>query len=121
MIRQILVLAALGLLINVTSVSAHHGLEGYNTRQLIVIEGKVVGFELMDPHSVLYVDVTNRDGSVTAWMIEGGSASGIINSGITVEFLRSEPEIAVEAYHSMDQLCTPKCRASGRDFDFQDN
>lgn len=105
-------------LIGTGSASAHHGLELFDTSQLIEIEGRVTGFRLMDPHSLLFVEMQNPDGTVTTWEIEGGSGSGIVRSGLTQEFLNSEPLVRVEAYQSRDGTCAPNCRASGRDFDF---
>ncbi|MCG8416221.1 MAG: DUF6152 family protein [Pseudomonadales bacterium] len=100
------------------SASAHHGLELFDTSQLIEIEGRVTGFRLMDPHSILFVEMRNSDGTVTTWEIEGGSGSGIVQSGLTQEFLNSEPLVRVEVYQSRDGECAPNCKASGRDFDF---
>lgn len=112
-------LALIGLvLISIGSAFAHHGLELFNTSQLIEIEGRVTGFRLMDPHSLLFVEVQNPDGTVTTWEIEGGSGSGIVRSGLTQEFLNTEPLVRVEAYQSLDSTCAPNCKASGRDFDF---
>ncbi len=76
-------------LAGISSATAHHGLDNYNTTQLIEFEGRVVDFRLMDPHSVLVVETKNSDGTISTWEVEGGSASGIINSGISQNFLRS--------------------------------
>ncbi len=115
--NKLLVFFALAL-IGTGSASAHHGLELFNTSQLIEIEGKVTGFRLADPHSLLFVEVQNLDGTVTTWEIEGGSGSGIVRSGLTQEYLNSEPSVRVELYQSRDGMCAPNCKASGREFDF---
>ena len=99
---------------------AHLGLEGYDTSASIELTGSVVGFELMDPHSLLFVDVANSDGTVTSWSVEGGSASGIVGSGISTEFLGSEPTVTILVFPSRDKTCAPLCKASGREFNFQD-
>ena len=106
-------------LLHVGPVAAHHGLEGYDTSKLIELKGKVVGMELMDPHSVLFVDVENEDGSVTSWVIEGGSAHGIVRAGLTPDSLNSGPTATILGYQSIDRNCTPKCKANGRDFTFE--
>ena len=99
--------------------NAHHGLAMYDTSRVVELKGKVVGFELMDPHSLLYVDVENADGSTTPWVIEGGTAHGIIGSGVTREMLASGPMVVVRAYRSADKRCLPRCRANGQDFSFE--
>ena len=106
-------------MLNVGPVVAHHGLEGYDTSKLIELKGKVVGMELMDPHSVLFVDVENEDGTVTSWVIEGGSAYGIVRAGLSRDSLDSEPTVTILGYQSIDRNCTPRCKANGRDFTFE--
>ena len=76
-----------------------------------------MGFELMDPHSLLYVDV-DKNGASIAWVIEGGKAHGIVTAGLTREYLNSRPEVVILAYQSKDGLCQPRCKAVGRDFKF---
>jgi hypothetical protein len=100
------------------SAVAHHGLGEYDQTRLIRLEGRVVGFELKDPHSLLFVDVENPDGSVTSWIIEGGAAQGVVEAGLSKEFLESGPRVRVTAYQSKEMSCEPKCVASGRSFDF---
>ena len=48
---------------------AHHGVDEYDIDAPVKLVGKVVGTELMDPHSLLYVNVKNEDGTVTPWLI----------------------------------------------------
>ena len=118
--RVLLLLSLLstGALLNPGRLAAHHGLDQYDTGAIIELRGRVVGFELLDPHSLLYVDVENADGSVTSWVVEGGSAHGITGSGITREMLAAGPKVSVRVYRSIDGRCEPRCRASGRDFAF---
>ncbi|MCB1669771.1 MAG: DUF6152 family protein [Gammaproteobacteria bacterium] len=106
-------------LIGSSVVYAHHGLESYDTGQLIEFEGKVVGFRLMDPHSILVVEVEASDGAKVVWEVEGGRAAGIVEAGLTREFLGSGPLVRVTGYQSKDALCAPNCRMAGQDFDFE--
>ena len=96
---------------------AHHGLQEYDTELFVEFTGTVVGFELMDPHSLLYVDVENADGTTTSWVVEGGGAHGIISAGLTREMLSSRPAVKILGYQSRDKKCQP-CRAAGREFEF---
>lgn len=108
-------------LTGISFASAHHGLDAYNTTQLIELKGRVVEFRLMDPHSILVVETENSDGTMFTWEIEGGAASGIINLGISQEFLRSGPIVHIKAFQTKDGACTPRCRAAGEDFNFERN
>ena len=103
------------------SASAHHGLDNYNTTQLIELKGRVVDFRLLDPHSILVVETENADGTRSTWEIEGGSGSGIVKAGISQEFLRSGPAVTIKAFQTKDGACTPRCRAAGEDFNFEPN
>lgn len=105
--------------LGVCGASAHHGLNLYNTDELIEIEGKVIEVRLMDPHSLLVVETRSGEGTTIQWEVEGGSASGIIGSGLTQEFLRSGPQVRIEGFQTRDGLCTPRCRVAGESFEFQ--
>ena len=62
---------------------AHHSFGGtYNVDQKITIKGKIVQVTLRSPHSFLYVEVENGDGSVERWTIEGAAASQFAQQGI---------------------------------------
>jgi len=98
--------------------TAHHGLNNYDQTSPVLIAGRVVDFELMDPHSVLKVEVTNEDGTTTIWSVEGGSAHGIAATGLTKEFLSGQPGVSIKAYPHKVIKCSETCSASGFDFDF---
>lgn len=101
------------------SIYAHHGLDAYDTRQTITLHGQVVGYKLQDPHSLLFVDVTNADGSITHWTVEGGSGSGIAKSGISRKKLDNHPKVIVHGYAGRNNTCQQDCIASGLDFIFE--
>ncbi len=116
---RLLLLVAICEIVAVNQSRAHHGLGEYDTSAVVEFTGQVVGFELVDPHSLLHVDVENADGSITRWTVEGGPAHGIIGSGVTRESLSFNPIVTVRGYQSKDKRCEPRCRANGRDFAFE--
>jgi len=91
----------------------------YNTEQRVEFSGKVIDFRLMDPHSILIVETVNDDGTSSTWEVEGGTASGIIGSGLSQEFLRSGPIVHIKGFQTKDGSCTPRCRAAGEGFEFE--
>lgn len=105
-------------LLNTSNLAAHPNGELYDLDSPIELNGKVVGFELKDPRSILFVDVTNKDGSVTSWAVEGGASRGVAEAGLSEEFLASEPNVMIKAFPSIDRLCKPKCKAAGESFEF---
>ena len=72
-----------GLLLACASLYAHHSLAGVYA---LGKEGKVTGafkaFRLVNPHSMLKLDVKNPDGSTTEWAITGGSVQALARLGI---------------------------------------
>ena len=62
------------LLAAAVSVSAHHSFSAeFDASKTVTLEGKVVMMEWVNPHSWLHIDVTNPDGTVERWKVEGGS------------------------------------------------
>ena len=53
---------------------AHHSFSAeFDGSKTVTLEGKVVMMEWVNPHSWLHIDVTNPDGTVERWKVEGGS------------------------------------------------
>jgi hypothetical protein len=53
-------------------------------------------------------------------MAEGGTPNTLLRRGINRGSLEIGTEIVVTGYQSKDRLCTPACRANGRDITFPD-
>jgi DNA/RNA endonuclease YhcR with UshA esterase domain len=72
MIRELRALAvASGMLLTAAPAVAHHGTSvNYDFSRTITIVGTVTEFRWRNPHSALFVDVTNEDGTVTSYAIE---------------------------------------------------
>jgi Family of unknown function (DUF6152) len=60
---------------------AHHGIANFDLNTDIELDGVVERVEFLNPHSWLYLDVTNDDGSVTAWRCELRGATVLRRSG----------------------------------------
>lgn len=62
--------------------SAHHSFAAtFKQDENNTVEGVITEFRFRNPHVIIYLDVTNDDGSVTNWMVEGSSATGWRQSG----------------------------------------
>jgi hypothetical protein len=80
--RQIARAATLVLLVAGTTAFGHHSFQAtFKSDETISVEGVVTDYRFKNPHVLLYVDVTNEDGSVTNWMSEGGSATSLRRRG----------------------------------------
>ena len=59
---------------------AHHGDAGRYIEEVVEITGVVVETQLINPHSILVLDVT-QDGKTVRWQAEMGGAQGLIRGG----------------------------------------
>ena len=83
---------------------AHHAFSAeFDANRPIKLKGTVTQWELVNPHSWLHIDVKNEDGTVTNWMIEGGSPNALLRLGVTKGSLPAGTEIVVEGYQAKDR------------------
>src|SRR5437588_12066140 len=52
---------------------AHHGDAGRYEDNLTILTGTVVDLQLVVPHSIIVLDVTDEDGKVVRWQAEMGA------------------------------------------------
>ena len=72
--------AVVGLLAFSGSVLAHHGDAGRYIEEIVEVTGVVVETQLINPHSILVIDVTT-DGKTVRWQAEMGGAQAFIRMG----------------------------------------
>jgi len=100
---------------------AHHAFAAeFDGNKPVNLRGKVTRVEWINPHTWIHIEVANADGGKAAWMVEGGTPNTLLRRGITRDSLPLGTEIVVRGYQTKDGLCTPKCRANGRDITFPD-
>jgi hypothetical protein len=96
---------------------AHHAFSAeFDSKKPVKLKGTVTKVEWINPHSWIHVDVKNADGSVTSWMVEGGSPNALLRRGVAKTTLQEGMEILVDGYQSKDGTN----RANGRDITFAD-
>jgi hypothetical protein len=62
---------------------AHHSFAMFDREQEIVMTGTVQRWAFNNPHSWLYINVKNDDGTETLWSFEGSAPPSLIQRGIT--------------------------------------
>ena len=75
------------------------------------MDATVTKVQLINPHSWIYVDVKQADGTVENWAIEAGSPNILMRRGITKDTLKVGQKIIIDGYQSKDG----SHRANGRD------
>jgi len=71
---------ALGLI--VTAADAHHSFTQFDRSTELVQTGTVVRWAFNSPHSWLYLNIKNEDGTETLWSFEGSAPPSLIPRGI---------------------------------------
>ena len=68
--------------------NAHHSFAASFTEDEIVREGVVNRYVFRNPHVLMYMSVTDEDGTQTEWMVEGSSATGLRNAGWSADTIQ---------------------------------
>jgi len=92
----ILLTIAGGLGLTAVPVFAHHGDAGRYEDNLTVLTGTVVDLQLVTPHSIIVLDVTDEDGKVVRWQAEMGARPAMIRDfGWTKDTLKPGDKITI--------------------------
>lgn len=96
---------------------AHHSFAAeFDASKVVHLEGTVVQFSWVNPHSWIYMDVKKPDGTVDHWKIEGGAPSLLLRRGWNKNSVQPGVRIIVNAFQARDGAL----RASARDVTFPD-
>lgn len=96
---------------------AHHSFAAeFDATKVVHLEGTVVKFAWVNPHSWLYINVKKPDGTQEEWKIEGGAPSALLRRGWNRNSLPAGTKIVVNAFQARDGAN----RASARDIVFPD-
>jgi hypothetical protein len=111
------VVSAGALLAAALPLAAHHSFSAeFDQSKKVVLEGTVVQFEWVNPHSWLDIDVPQPDGTVQHWKLEGGSPSVLLRLGWNKNSLPAGTKIKVTAFQAKDA----SLRGSTREIEFPD-
>lgn len=92
------ILATLGCMV---PAYAHHAFSAeFDAEQPIELKGVVTILELVNPHSWLYLDVKQTDGSVANWGFEFGAPFSLKEKGITKASLPVGSEVSIQGFRA---------------------
>ena len=80
---------------------AHHSFASeFDAAKTVTVEGVITRAQIVNPHSWLYLDVKNKDGSVTNWGFEFGTPATLHVKGLTKADLQPGMTVRIEGYRS---------------------
>jgi hypothetical protein len=77
---------------------AHHSHNAYEVTVWTNLEGTVSEVHLINPHSWIYLDVTDDNGETTIWALEATGTNGVMQNGVTPEDVRPGDPINVRCH-----------------------
>jgi hypothetical protein len=84
-------------------VAAHHSFAAeFDDKQPVSLDGTVVKFEFMNPHSWIQLDVKTQDGKVERWKVETGSTNALFRRGWRKDSLREGDHVTIDAFRAKD-------------------
>src|SRR6266567_4677442 len=97
---------------------AHHAFGAeFDASRPVLLKGKIVKVEWINPHTWIHVEVTAPDGTKKTWMVEGGSPNTLLRRGANKTTFPVGTEIVVDGYQARDHS---ELRANARNVTFAD-
>lgn len=95
-IRFLLIAATAVTLGAIVPAAAHHSAAMFDFEQEIRLEGTVTRFDYLNPHSWLYINVENDDGSITEWGFELDAPPRLRRIGVSPRFWEPGDQVIVK-------------------------
>lgn len=95
------ILATVLLLAPFSTTAAHHGTAAsYDQETWITVEGVVSEFFWRNPHSALFLDVTDEDGNVSEYGVELASPTLLVRQGYNRNLFKPGDEVVIRVHPS---------------------
>ena len=86
---RILFALGTGVFLLVASLSAHHSFSAvYQTKEEIKLEGKLVQLSIRNPHSFIFMEAPDKEGTMQRWSLEWSGAAQLAGQGVNQQTLK---------------------------------
>jgi hypothetical protein len=100
---EVLTLVALGVLLCVPVLRAHHGLAAFDTTHTVKMQGTVTEFQWINPHAYIFADLTDDKRKVANWKLEMGSLGMLTKfGGWTKDTVKPGDKVTVQGFRAKD-------------------
>jgi uncharacterized protein DUF6152 len=97
--------AAVALIGALTAVPAraHHSFAAaFDANALITVQGVITQVKLANPHSWIYLDVTDKNNNVVHWGFEAQTPTALIRSGVKPDVFKVGSMVTIRGCHARD-------------------
>jgi len=98
--RFVLLAVAAAVLAAPATILAHHGSAAYDMTKLVTVQGTVTGYEFVQPHVLVYLDVKDNNGNIEKWLGESNTPNIVARSGWTRNSLKPGDQITMVGYRA---------------------
>jgi len=95
-----------------TALMAHHSFAAeYDGNKSVTLKGKVTKVDWVNPHSWVYIDVTDANGKVTNWSCETAPPNMLYRQGWRRDSLKEGDEVTIDGFLAKDGSATMTARS----------
>jgi len=103
MMIQRYLIAAAALVAAAIPCAAHHSFAAeFDVNQPVTLRGTINHMEWVNPHTWIYVDVKNSDGTVTTWHFEMGPPNALLRMGWRKDSVMPGTAVEITGYRAKD-------------------
>ena len=117
LVTSVLCSAALFLIASRPAVAHHAFGAEFDANSPVLIKGKIVKIEWVNPHTWIHVETAKPDGTKEIWMFEGGSPNTLLRRGVNKTTFPAGTDIVIDGYQARDHS---EKRANARNVTFSD-